>query len=54
MIPKYDGTFKVKEKVGVVTCILILLELLKLHLTFHVSYLKPYYEDKEDPDKNKL
>jgi hypothetical protein len=53
LIPKYDGPFEVREKVGVVAYRLILPERIKLHPMFHVSYLRPYYEDKEDLDRNK-
>jgi hypothetical protein len=53
LIPRYDGPFEVREKVGAVAYRLILPERMKLHPTFHVSYLRPYYEDKEDPARNK-
>lgn len=42
LIPKYDGPFKVREKIKVVTYKLILPEQMKL---------QPYYKDKEDPNK---
>jgi hypothetical protein len=45
LIPKYDGPFEVREKVGVVAYRLILPEWMKLHPTFHVNYLRPYYEE---------
>ncbi|MBT1582503.1 hypothetical protein KK473_28330, partial [Klebsiella pneumoniae] len=47
LIPKYDGPFKVIQKVGNVAYKLKLLERLKVHPTFHVSFLKPYYEDQD-------
>ena len=27
-------------------------ERLQIHLTFHVSFLKPYHEDSKDPTRN--
>jgi hypothetical protein len=53
LIPRYDRPFEVREKVGAIAYRLILPEHMKLHPTFHVSYLRPYYEDKEDPARNK-
>ncbi|XP_055835195.1 uncharacterized protein LOC129903678 [Solanum dulcamara] len=52
LIPKYDGTFEVIQKVGEVSYRLKLPERLKLHPTFHVSFLKPFYEDAEDSERN--
>ena len=45
LIPNYDGPFEVIKRVGHVAYMLKLLERLKLHPTFHVSFLKPYHED---------
>ena len=45
LIPKYDGPFEVIKQVRQVAYMLKLPERLKLHPTFHVSFLKPYYED---------
>ena len=47
LIPKFEGPFEVIKKVGEVTYMLKLPERLKLHPTFHVSFLKPYFEDAE-------
>jgi hypothetical protein len=53
LVPRYDGPFEVIEKVGAVAYRLKLPERLKLHPTFHVSYLRPFYEDHEDPKRSK-
>ena len=50
LIPKYDGPFEIVKKVGKVAYRLKLPERLKLHPTFHVSFLKPYNED-DDPSR---
>ena len=47
MIPKFKGPFEVIKKVGEVAYMLKLQERLKLYPTFHVSFLKPYFEDAE-------
>jgi len=42
LVPRYDGPFEIIEKVGAVAYRLKLPERLKLHPTFHVSYLQPF------------
>ncbi|CAL9004849.1 unnamed protein product [Prunus brigantina] len=49
LIPKYDGPFEVIKCVGNVSYRLKLPDRLKVHPTFHVSFLKPFFEDCEDP-----
>ena len=48
LIPKYDGPFKMIKKVGHVTYRLKLPDKLKIHPTFHVSFLKPFNQDEMD------
>ena len=45
LIPRFDGPFELVQRVGVMAYKLLLPERLKIHPTFHVSFLKPYYED---------
>ena len=52
LIPKCDSPFKVVKKVCNVAYKLKLPERLQIHLTFHVSFLKPYHEDSKDPTRN--
>ena len=53
LIPKYDGPFEVVKRVGEDAYRLKLPERLKIHPTFHVSFLKPYFADADDPDRNR-
>lgn len=45
LIPRYDGPFDIVKKVGNVAYRLKLPDRLKVHPTFHVSFLKPFHED---------
>lgn len=42
LIPQFDGPFEVVKEVGKVAYRLKLLDRLKIHHTFHVSFLKKY------------
>ena len=52
LIPKYDGPFEIIKRIGAVAYKFKLLERLQIHRTIHVSFLKPYHEDAEDPTRN--
>ena len=45
LVQRYDGHFEVIKRVGSVSYRLKLREQMKVHPTFHVSFLKPYHED---------
>ncbi|KAE8637544.1 hypothetical protein CSA_017400 [Cucumis sativus] len=51
LIRRYEGPFSIIEKVGKAAYRLKLPPRLKIHNVFHVSMLKPFYEDKEDPSR---
>jgi len=53
LVPRYDGPFEVMRKVGAVAYRLNLPKKLKLHPTFHVSYLQPFHKDLEDLERGK-
>lgn len=53
LIPRYDGPFKVVERIGEVSYKLRQPKRLKIHPTFHVSFLKLYYEGDKDLSRNK-
>ena len=52
LISKYDGPFEIVKIVGAVAYKLKLPERLQIHPTIHVSFLKPYHGDAEDPTRN--
>ncbi|KAK2979093.1 hypothetical protein RJ640_022575, partial [Escallonia rubra] len=51
LIRRYEGPFPIVAKVGKVSYRLELPPKLKIHPVFHVSLLKPHYDDKEDPSR---
>ncbi len=51
LVRRYDGPFPITKKVGKVSYQVELPPQLKVHPVFHVSFLKPYHEDKEDPSR---
>jgi hypothetical protein len=53
-VPRYDGPFEIMKKMGVAAYRLKLPERLKLRSTLHVSYLRHFHEDQEDPKQSKL
>ena len=51
LVRRYEGPFKVEKRVGKQAYQLILHSHLELHPVFHVSLLKPYQADKEEPTR---
>ncbi|KAG8380924.1 hypothetical protein BUALT_Bualt06G0067200 [Buddleja alternifolia] len=51
LVRKYEGPYPVVAKVGKVSYLLDLPSTLKIHPVFHVSMLRPYQEDEEDPSR---
>jgi hypothetical protein len=51
LIRRYDGPFPILKKVGKVAYKVELPSNLRIHPVFHVSCLKPYYVDTEDPGR---
>ncbi|GKA21075.1 reverse transcriptase [Tanacetum coccineum] len=51
LIRRYQGHFQMIGHVGKVSYRVQLSPKLKIHPVFHVSFLKPYHEDEEDPER---
>ncbi|KAL6350679.1 hypothetical protein AAG906_028134 [Vitis piasezkii] len=51
LVRRYEGLFPILGKVGTMSYKVELPPRLKIHPVFHVSYLKPYHEDKDDPSQ---
>ncbi|KAG8363029.1 hypothetical protein BUALT_BualtUnG0012500 [Buddleja alternifolia] len=51
LVRKYKGPYPVVAKVGKISYRLDLPSTLKIHPVFHVSILRPYQEDEEDPSR---
>ncbi|KAK9664850.1 hypothetical protein RND81_14G073600, partial [Saponaria officinalis] len=51
LLRKYEGPFPILNKVGKVSYKVKLPPKLKIHPVFHVSMLKPYHKDTEDPSR---
>ena len=51
LVRRYEGPFPILGKVGKVSYKVELPPRLKFHPVFHVSYLKPYHEDNDDPSR---
>ena len=51
LVRKYEGPFPILGRVGKVSYKVELPQRLKIHPVFHISNLKPYHGDKEDPNR---
>ncbi|KAI3446858.1 hypothetical protein Pfo_003523 [Paulownia fortunei] len=51
LVRRYEGSFSIVAKVGKVSYRVDIPSSLKIHPIFHVSMLKPYHEDEEDPSR---
>ena len=51
LVRKYEGSSEVIKCIGNVSYKLHLLFKLKIYPVFHVSMLKPFHEDEEDPSR---
>ncbi|KAA0051289.1 reverse transcriptase [Cucumis melo var. makuwa] len=53
LVRRYEGPFSIIERVGKAAYKVELPPRLKIHNVFHVSMLKPFHEDREDPNRSK-
>ncbi|KAA0040658.1 hypothetical protein IC582_025605 [Cucumis melo] len=53
LVRRYEGPFSIIERVGKAAYKVELPPKLKIHNVFHVSMLKPFHEDQEDPNRSK-
>ena len=51
MVRQYESPFPIVKRVGAAAYQVQLPSKLKIHNVFHVSMLKPYHENKEDPSR---
>ena len=51
LIRKYEGPFEITAKASKISYRVDMPHHLKIHLVFHASQLKPYFEDKEDKER---
>ncbi|RVW41869.1 hypothetical protein CK203_104745 [Vitis vinifera] len=51
LVMRYERPFPILEKVGKMSYRIEFPSRLKIHPIFHVSYLKPYHRDKDDPSR---
>ena len=51
LLRKYEGPFPILKRVGKVSYKIGLPPPLKIHQVFHASHLKPYYGNKENPQR---
>ncbi|KAE8690176.1 hypothetical protein F3Y22_tig00110912pilonHSYRG00073 [Hibiscus syriacus] len=54
LVRRYEGMFKVLKQVSTMAYRLELPSTIRAHPVFHVSLLKSYHQDKEEPDRGKL
>ena len=52
LVRRYEGPFSIIERVGKAAYKVELPQKLKIHNVFHVSMLKPFHEDQEDPNRS--
>ncbi|KAK9664191.1 hypothetical protein RND81_14G024800 [Saponaria officinalis] len=53
LVRKYEGPLKIVKRIGRAAYKLETPDWMTCHPVFHVSYLKPYHPDQEDPRRNK-